>query len=110
MHLGKDLAATAIAITIMAAQGFIKGQTPGWLPSDKDTFHFDVNAGAALQVRSSAGHQLTWGVLDIVLRCLQQCLVIGKAYEETTFDIHENIWGVIGSGMVYARKPLVTSS
>ena len=45
-------------------------------------------------------HELTWGALGIVLHGLWECVVIRKLYTQMNFEIYEEVWGMIGSGMV----------
>ena len=54
-------------------------------------------------------HELTWGALGIVLHGLWECVVIRKLYTQMNFEIYEEVWGMIGGGMVSESIKLPSS-
>ena len=109
LHIGKDLVLNATHTTLIAAEYFFEGQSAGLLPPNEDPFHYDASVGVAVLAQSSPGHQITWGPLKTVPCGLWECMAVRNWHAETTFEVHEKAWGIIGKGMISADRQLATS-
>ena len=103
VYLGEIVSRTNERNVINATINFLTQQLAasgdGQLPQNVDPFTYDLEQGVYVQVNSTDGNHLTWGILGATMSWLNLHLSGYAAYRRgVKFHVWDEPWGHVGSG------------